>query len=212
MTSMAVLRATTLSVLIMFGCPSATPPGDPLITTENYCTNFVATLRAGYEQCCSMSEDEVNARLEFIEADCEAGEISSVRAGHSTLDSEIAQRCFDAYEQDFEDCIYDSALGAACRYRWYGFNGPGEDCRDVWYCERGLGCVGEFPDGTCTELPVEGESCGETAECAPGGLYCSYEDWTCHREPALGEACERDEICSAGSCVDGSCEPVPFCS
>jgi len=206
-----VFVAVLTVALFVSACSDATPHHDAGITVDTYCDAFSGALREGYEACCDYPADALDEYIEFVRQDCENGEISSVRAGNSVLDSEVAEACIEAYRRDFEDCIHDVPLGAECRYRWYGFAGEGESCRDVWYCERGLGCVGTPPDGVCTVLPVDGESCGETAECAPGGIYCSFEDWTCHQDPNIGEPCEREGICTAGECIDGTCQAYSFC-
>jgi hypothetical protein len=202
-----LVAAPLLCGALLASCSESTPSGG--IGVDEWCPAFAATLCEGYETCCAIPDPQ--GCIDQVQAECEAGEVSSIRAGFSTLDGMVAEVCLEAYRASFEDCMYDDAIGAACRYIWYGFNGPGEECRDVWYCERGLGCQGDGVEGTCVEFPLEGESCGETGECAPGGLYCSFVDWTCHREPALGETCERAGICAAGGCVDGTCQAVSWC-
>ncbi len=217
--SLLGLAIALAAIVICPGCSDSSPipdggtdadasVPDGGITIDTFCPTFARTLCEGYSSCC---EIEVDACIDRYEAECEAGEISSIRAGHATLDTAVARQCLDMYEQAFENCLYDDDFSSACRYQWYGFNGPGESCRDVWYCERGLGCNLDGVDGVCVELPDEGESCEETANCSPGGLYCSYEDWMCHREPQIGEPCERERICSAGVCLDGTCQAVPWC-
>lgn len=205
----AVAVATALAIGLFVASCSDSTPHDEGVTVDEYCPAFASILCEGYQTCCSLPDLE--GCIADIQAECEAGEVSSIRAGFSTLDGVVAERCLEAYRAAFDNCLYDEPIGDACRYIWYGFAGPGGACRDVWYCERGLGCNDPGPNGTCVELPGEGESCSETAACAPGGLYCSFEDWTCHPEPELGEACERTGICAAGSCIDGTCQARSWC-
>jgi len=188
-------------------CPD--PAADGGIAVDDYCPTFAEVLCTGYRQCCDIGD--IEACRARVAAECEAGEISSIRAGQSCLDGPVARRCLDAWAAAFEDCLYDDDIGGACRFQWYGNAVAGESCRDVWHCERGLGCLLDGTSGTCIELPGEDESCAESTACRPGGLYCSYIDWTCHREPGLGDECERDGICAAGACEDGRCQEVPWC-
>ena len=208
----------TLALLLALpatGCTTSTP-SDPDagtdaggLTVDEYCPTQAEVYCSGWESCCGLSSsyDECVA---WMLDECEAGEISSVRAGHSHLDGEVAERCLDAYARSFDDCMRDDDLESACRYRWYGDAAAGEPCRDVWHCQRGLGCVLEGTSGTCIELPASEESCEETGVCEPGS-YCSYEDWTCHDDPGLDEPCEREGICAAGRCTDGTCQAEPWC-
>jgi hypothetical protein len=197
-------------------CPGSTPdpdscpaPGEHGVAVDDYCPELARTLCDGYAACCGL--DDVAACEARVEAECEAGEISSIRAGSACLDPTVARECLDAWRDALADCSANEPLGEACRFQWYGHAGPGEPCRDVWWCTPGLGCRLDGTVGTCIELPDVGESCAETAACAPGGLFCSFVDWTCHREPGLDEPCERPGTCAAGACVEGTCQPVPWC-
>lgn len=213
-----------VSLLILASCTKTTTPADGGvpdadfcpdpdveggIAIDDFCPEYAQILCTGYQGCCEI--DDITNCLNRVAAECEAGEISSIRAGFSCLDGPIARRCLDTMQEAFSDCLYNDYLGRACRYQWYGHAIAGEHCRDVWHCERGLGCVLDGTDGTCIELPGEDDSCGETGVCRPGGLYCSYIDWICHPDPELGEDCEREGICAAGACVEGVCQEVPWC-
>lgn len=191
------------------GCP-ATPPGG--VSPDDYCSEFAEILCRGYDDCCGLPD--VDGCIERIFDECEAGEISSIQAGQACLDGTVARQCLDAYRQAFEDCEYNDSLDDACRYQWYGLNTVGEPCRDIWWCERGLGCQLEGTAGVCVELPGLDEYCGDTAVCRPGGYYCSYEDWTCHARPVLGEPCEREDVenlCAVGVCFEGICQSTSWC-
>jgi hypothetical protein len=210
-----------LSLIIMpsvAGCPESTtedpprcpdPEADGGVAVDDYCPTFASILADGYVGCCG--ETDVEQYRARIEAECEAGEISSIRGGFSCLDGPVARRCLDAWRASLASCQYDDDLDNACRFQWYGQAGPGEPCRDVWHCQRGLGCQIEGTSGICIELPGEGESCGESTVCQPGGFYCSYDDWICHSRVGLGEPCERSDMCEIGVCTEGgSCEGVPW--
>lgn len=188
-------------------CP-ATPPGG--VAVDDYCAEFAQILCEGYHSCCEI--EDLEGCIDRVFDECEAGEISSIRAGNSCLDGAVARGCLDAWDASFDDCLRNEDIGEACRYQWYGHAEVGEPCRAVWWCQRGLSCQLEGTSGICIQLPAEGESCAETASCAPGGLFCSYEDWTCHQEPDIGEPCEREGTCAVGHCAaDGLCQPTPWC-
>jgi hypothetical protein len=203
-------------------CSDATPAGvdggdsdadadadrDAGLSVDEYCDAQARVLCDGYQACCDL--ESYDRCIEILVEECEAGEISSVRAGEATLDGVVAERCLDAYARAYEDCVWNEDVGVACRYRWYGDAAEGEACRDVWHCRPGLGCALDGTSGTCVDLPGDGESCEAHGACEPG-FYCSYEDWLCHEEPGLGETCERPGICAAGECLGTTCAPVRFC-
>lgn len=209
---MKVLRTAPLAILLAAsGCSRSTPSTEPDaggIAVDDYCPTQAEVLCDGWQRCCDL--EDYDGCVEWMLHECESGEISSVRAGESTLDGVVAERCLEAYSRSFDDCTRNEDISAACRYRWYGDGAPGEPCRDVWHCQRGLGCVLSGTDGTCIEVPGASESCEATGVCQ-GGSYCSYADWICHPEPGLGEPCEREETCAAGACVEGTCQAVPWC-
>ena len=199
--------------LLLAACPSSTPGPDDGgaeagLSVDEYCPRQAEVLCDGWGSCCGLEDRD--RCIEMMLEECEAGEISSVRAGHSVLDGLVAERCLEAWAASFEDCLRNEDLGVACRYRWYGHAALGEDCRAVWHCQRGLGCALVGTAGTCVELPDAGESCEDGGVCQPGS-YCSYTDWTCRPDPTLDEPCERDGICAAGRCVEGTCRAVPWC-
>lgn len=213
MTGRSILGAW---LILLVGCSSSNPSGDRCpdpaadggIAVDDYCPTFADILAEGLASCCEI--DDVEPYRARVLGECEAGEISSIRAGISCLDGPIARRCLDAWRDDLADCVYDSDLDSACRFQWYGFAEAGESCRDVWHCRPGLACLLRGTEGTCVELPGEGESCGVSTACRPEGLYCSYEDWLCHRKPAIGDRCERSGICEVGVCQGGTCQEISW--
>ena len=82
-------------------------------------------------------------------------------------------------------------------------------------CPNGQYCNAEafFTEGTCVDLPVDGEACVLTQLlCAPGAAcVIEGEDPVCREIVDNGEPCTGNGACRSGNCVDGECAPPTVC-
>lgn len=98
-------------------------------------------------------------------------------------------------------CSAGAAFGGQCQLAF-----P-EMCPAGQFCDADPESTGSF-DGTCVDLPGEGEACRDSefgAECSPN-LVCVG---TCERVQHVGDPCTDDELCFSGFCDAGTCaEPT----
>jgi len=115
------------------------------------------------------------------------------------------------------------------------YSSSGDGATEVYLCDRaaGLRCAGD----ACVRLPIEGEPCSVSDECAEGtfcdftlgtcgarkpidaacgdqplecvaGAYCN-EVLVCAAQLADGAACAANVQCVSGNCPAGACAPLP---
>ena len=87
--------------------------------------------------------------------------------------------------------------------------GVGASCKDSNECQDGYYCA----QGSCKEVPKEGELCGDGIYCADG-LACSLDSGTCNTKPDYGEPCALGPngpfICKDGlGCRNDICMELP---
>ncbi len=121
-------------------------------------------------------------------------------------------------------------IGLSCVLTGAGAGGPTFECQEE--VASGATCAAGFPDqcpegewcsgidfetgdfeGTCEDLPGEGEDCAATigpAGCA-SGLTCSTDTETCIDVVVIGESCDEDEACYSNNCASGTCEEPEEC-
>lgn len=110
-----------------------------------------------------------------------------------------------------EDCVTDRDCeehlgclagdgGASCQRRL----AAGSACTSQQACQAGATCL----DGTCTPLPLPGESCTTTRTCRWGlcrELVNTDGGAVCGALLSAGQPCLRHDECASGSCRSGTC-------
>lgn len=101
-------------------------------------------------------------------------------------------------------CVAPATAAGPCK--------PGfpEHCPGGQYCMVPSGTI----EGTCTELPGDGQPCAvppfgtEPTLCAP---YTRCESGNCRSLQHVGSSCQTDAVCYTEHCVAGKCAPGGAC-
>jgi hypothetical protein len=145
----------------------------------------------------------------FTEDEGEACDFLNNNLCKTGLSCVVAEVDIDIVEQSFDlqfQCRAPAKLGETC-----GVGVPGQ-------CDAGQFCAGiklgeEDVEGTCEELPGDGQPCadaglGEAGVCALDA-FCDGD--TCRALRDNGESCSVDAQCWSENCLNGGCAPASGC-
>lgn len=178
-------------------------------TCESQCTIDGCTGIAVGEPC----ELDTDCGSGICDAVCVLADGNVCGANSECLNSCIASNCQTVNgsgeacdEADPQDCESGLAcLNSTCLIP----SGSSRTCADADECEESL-CL----NGSCSPQLVEGDECGDDAECA-GSLVCRPElfapdgDSVCL--PAIGNYCGPAERCESGTCIGFSFREQSVC-
>lgn len=155
-----------------------------------YCTSFIPGVPTCRSEADTFSADEGRACNPRVGPMCRLGLSCAVETVHPEL-GPVEWVCVPGLV----------ARGGACR--------PGlpDPCAPGQFCDA----VADDADGTCADLPGEGEPCRPdffVPGCAEG-LTCA--DDTCVVIRRIGEDCVSPDQCTSGRCDAGTCVTPPLC-
>jgi hypothetical protein len=172
---------------------------------RTYCRTLTECVIPGGENkaVAVMARNGGDCEALFGEQIRQGGIIEDVEGGLVAYDGKKARECLDAI---LDQCSLGGAYIPACEETFSGKIQEGETCALEGRCALGLYCNSSASDRcewTCTVLPVAGESCADSYECAGDGdrqAYCDFNDETCR----LVEVSERADV--GGACSDGGAD------
>ena len=169
-------------LLVGLGCSSESPEQTiEAIEAQQFAIAFVRAGCARVDACCAgrlgaTSPADARASCEAMDEFSAAlmGDLdAAVRAGRTSYDAQVAERCLKAIAAGSCDARVDitraDVANADCAQAVRGLIGIGDPCRSNWDCKPGLFCDA-IPLATprCVSRRPDGDFCASEAQCQSG--------------------------------------------